>query len=191
MTDERTMTEEDIAKVIASYDEDVRANDAAAEVAADKQGEVAFEVLDTAHDLGYTDRTNADDAALRRAARDYRERLAVEQEDEGPLDFLDRMTQQRPSAEHGEIVVGRQFVYREEDSWTVDGESGVHVCEVLAAITNVDETGFDWERVAVLADLNPPPRDPRQPSRRGGVALFSIDRAVASGAITWVDATHV
>jgi hypothetical protein len=77
------LTETQIATIIAEYEAIVRINttpdwDAIAEVAADTDGEVVYEVCDTANDLGFTELTDADRDALGDAAGVLKDRLAAE-----------------------------------------------------------------------------------------------------------------
>jgi len=72
-----------INAVMAAYEAIVRRNtddnwDAVAEVAADDAGEVIYEVWDTAHDLGFTDLSDADRDALGDATYILKDRLAAE-----------------------------------------------------------------------------------------------------------------
>jgi hypothetical protein len=77
------LTETQITAVITEYESIVRINttadwDAIAEVAADTDGEVVYEVWDTANDCGFTELTDADRDALGNAAGVLKERLATE-----------------------------------------------------------------------------------------------------------------
>ena len=72
-----------ISAVIAKYEEIVRQNsdenwDAIAEVAADTEGEVVYEVWDTANDLGFTELTDADRDALSDASEVLKRQLFIQ-----------------------------------------------------------------------------------------------------------------
>lgn len=82
----RNLSDTEVEAVIAHYDEIVRGNaettkthDVIAEVIADDTGEVVWEVVETAEEMGH-DLTDADRDALQDAADAYRARLAAERE---------------------------------------------------------------------------------------------------------------
>jgi hypothetical protein len=72
-----------ISAIIAKYEEIVRGNtdenwDAVAEVASDTEGDVIYEVWDTANDLGFTELSDTDRDALGDAVDILKQRFAVE-----------------------------------------------------------------------------------------------------------------
>jgi hypothetical protein len=77
------LTSEDITIIISKYESIVRKNtdenwDAMAAVANDRDGDVVFEVWETAEDLGFTELTDADRDALCDAGDRLKERLGLE-----------------------------------------------------------------------------------------------------------------